>query len=195
LVGPGFSPYPNHASWWARIFRHTQISPVGGEPSAPSTPGVPPVGRLPGSAGARGRGRAIFDAPQPFRHAQIFSPYLNLASWWGRIFRHTQIRPVGQSDQLVHAGDLLGTSAPVGLLTVCSRSFPVWPSPAEAWAPSQSWRSGPLGGKSREIGRILTKSLKLRNGTNRVAHFVWEKNRARTTYIVKGVPTKTFWRL
>ena len=54
---------------------------------------------------------------------------------------------------------------------------------------------GELSGKSREIGRILTKSLKLRNGTNRVAHFVWEKNRARTTYIVKGVPTKTFWRL
>jgi hypothetical protein len=51
---------------------------------------------------------------------------------------------------------------------------------------------GELGGRSREIGRILTKSLKLRNWTNRVAHFVWEKNRARTTYIVKSVPRKTF---
>jgi hypothetical protein len=52
-----------------------------------------------------------------------------------------------------------------------------------------------LGGWSRENGRILTMSVKLRFGTKKVAHFVWEKNRARTTYIVKGSPTKLFWTL
>ena len=52
-----------------------------------------------------------------------------------------------------------------------------------------------LGGWSREIGRILTKSLKWRFRSPRLAHFVWEKCRARTTYIVKGCPRKTFWTL
>jgi hypothetical protein len=52
-----------------------------------------------------------------------------------------------------------------------------------------------LGGWSREIGRILTKSLKWRFRSPKLAHFVWEKCRARTTYIVKGCPRKTFWTL
>ena len=51
------------------------------------------------------------------------------------------------------------------------------------------------GGWSREIGRILTKSLKWRFRSPKLAHFVWEKCRARTTYIVKGWPRKTFWTL
>ena len=57
--------------------------------------------------------------------------------------------------------------------------------------PWRAWRMG-LGGWSREIGRISTKSLKWRFRPKKVAHFVWEKSRARTTYIVKECPRKTF---
>jgi hypothetical protein len=74
---------------------------------------------------------------------------------------------------------------------VCLRFAPVRQS-LQASAPSERGVVGELGMWSREIGRILTKSLKLRYGTNRVAHFVWEKCRAQTTYIVQDVPRKSF---
>lgn len=44
-------------------------------------------------------------------------------------------------------------------------------------------------------GFFLTKSETAAEMSQKQAHFVWKRNRARTTYIVNRVPREVFWRL
>jgi hypothetical protein len=131
-------------------------------------------------AGGRFSTYPVFDIPS-FRHTQ-FSTYPN--------------SPVGGGPK--SSTPLLGPRR-----ALCPRAFSDRGRPSDA---CQRARGGcahdgvtdvadGLGGWPREIGRSLTKSLKWRLRSPKLAHFVWEKYRARTTYIVKGCPRKTFWTL
>jgi hypothetical protein len=100
LTGPDFSTYPYSASW--------RVRPVGDPPWA--APLQCPASRLwPAHWASAGAGRAVFDTPKIF-------DIPNFDQLVARGFRHTQIWPVGKSDQLVHPSYQPGTPAPVGLL-------------------------------------------------------------------------------
>jgi hypothetical protein len=123
-----------------------------------------------GRWGARG---PFFDTPK-------FFDIPKLASWrWAQTLEPPSRGPCQ-------------ASAPGRFLTVAGHRMRASQRAADArTTPWRAWRMG-LGGWSREIGRISTKSLKWRFRPKKVAHFVWEKPRARTTYIVKECPRKTF---
>lgn len=58
----------------------------------------------------------------------------------------------------------------------------------------EAWRMG-WAPREVELKKILTMSKSAAEMSQKQAHFVWEKYRARTTYIVNRVPRKTFWRI
>ena len=179
----GFSPQVNPTSWWNEV-GPLHISPVGG-------PG-------------------FFDIPEQGQLASLarnFSTHPNLTSWWATVFDtgishqllergwgHLQISPVGGPRFFRHTqiGSVRAQLAHCRLPTLNARLPTVLRSRSAAPAPSGRAVMGGLGGRSRGIDRKTTKSLKLRYGTNRLAHFVWEKCHAQTTHIVKDVPRKTF---
>lgn len=114
--------------------------------------------------------------------------------WFARRFRHTQIR------QLV----AYFSPACRALLRGRRRAIFTHTRTSNRWAPHCyratrargvcSGRGGP-GARWNRGGFFLTKSETAAEMSQKQAHFVWEKNRARTTYIVNRVPREVFWRL
>jgi hypothetical protein len=157
----------------------TPTGRAGGAPGGP--PGRAEMGEGARTGGAGGRGGHFSTHPNLSTYPN-FSTYPN----W----------PVG-------GGPKLSTPLPGPPPALCPRAFSDSGRPSHACQPARGGRAHDavagvagvadgLGGWSREIGRISTKSLKWRFRPKKVAHFVWEKTRARTTYIVKECPRKTF---
>jgi hypothetical protein len=145
------------------------------------------AGQLPAGAGGAGgeQGGGAFST-----HPTL-SPYPNFSTYPNRADQ-LAVLPGAAHPRILAARRPLRTPTPFD----AGR-----PPGGTPWAQGRR-RRGRTGRAWRGAGRQVTwnranfdKSLKLRSGTNRVAHFVWEKNRARTTYIVKGRPRKIFWTL
>jgi hypothetical protein len=175
--------------------------------SATMDPGYAPGPHRPPSGGAEGpnrRGRArergpedgfrprsIFGHTQIHGHTQIFGH--TQIHGHPQIYGHTQISPVGGGPAPpTPLPDPLGPPRPCAFQNPSAPLGPPRPISQQRETGDDAGVVGGFGGRSREIDLKTTKSLKLRYGTNRVAHFVWEKCRARTTYIVKHAPRKTF---
>lgn len=162
-------PWPAGGCAWAG-FRHTQIDQLAG---CRMTPGPCAGGRLRGHPPGRHGGREgpCFDTANSSGQLAVDHGFDTPKS-----FDIPKCRQVSQA----RAGRSIPQARP-SPGAPCGRTH----------GPGQGVLDG-LGGGPREIGRMYTKSLKWRSRSLQLAHFVWGKCRARTTYIVKGCPRETF---